>query len=261
MTLPLLTFLITLSAFFCFWLVQIKTKDAGVVDLYWGPGFAVIVFVYLALQPNTTWWNQIFAIITISWALRLGLHMGIRHHKSKTEDRRYAAMRANAGAGFWWSSLFKVFLLQAVIMWIIASPQHAAFFITENSTETTSAFMFLMGLSLFVIGFALETVADHQLSLFKAESTNAGKTMNRGLWAWSRHPNYFGEMVLWWGFGLCGFAISGAWWAFVGPAILTFLLLRVSGVTLLEKHLLPEKQGYEAYIQNTSAFIPLPPKR
>lgn len=261
MTIPLITFLITLLAFVGFWLVQVKTKDAGVVDIYWGLGFAVIVFIYIALHPNTTPWQFIISIITMTWSLRLGFYMGLRHYKSDDEDRRYALMRRKNGKSFWWSSLFKVFLLQAVLMWIIASPQHAAFAITKNLEQPTNISVFLIGLSLFASGFIFETVADYQLFKFKADSKNNDRTMNQGLWAWSRHPNYFGEMVLWWGFGLCGFAISGAWWAFVGPALLTFLLLRVSGVTLLEQHLLPEKKGYESYIKNTSRFIPLPPKR
>ena len=261
MSLPLLTFLATLFAFFCFWLLHVRTKDAGVIDLYWGPGFAVIVIIYITLQSHLTIFHVIFTIITIAWALRLGIHIGIRHHKSVGEDRRYAAMRTKNGANFWWISLFKVFLLQAVIMWVIASSQHAAFSITENSGKSVMVFSFLAGLGLFAAGFLLETIADYQLSKFKGESENSGKTMNQGLWAWSRHPNYFGEMILWWGFGFCGFAISGAWWAFTGSVILTFLLLRVSGVTLLEKHLLGAKEGYEDYIKTTSVFIPLPPKR
>ena len=261
MTIPMLTFLVTIFAFFCFWLIQVKTRDAGVVDIYWGPGFAVIVFIYVFLHPNMTPWLWIIAIITTAWSLRLGLHMSIRHCKSQGEDRRYALMRRNSGGSFWWSSLLKVFLLQAVIMWIIASSQHAAFSNTESSSHAINSLLFLLGLVFFVIGFSLETIADYQLFRFKRESQNAGKTMDQGLWAWSRHPNYFGEMVLWWGIGLCGFAVSSAWWSFVGPAILTFLLLRVSGVTLLEQHLLPEKEGYEAYMKNTSRFIPLPPKR
>ena len=261
MNLPLFTFLITLLGFICFWLIQVKTKDAGVVDIYWGPGFAVIAIIYVAFHPNTTPWLWIISIITIAWSIILGVHMGVRHHKSEGEDRRYALMRRKNGKSFWWLSLFKVFLLQAILMWIIASPQHAAFSITKNLEQPTNISMFLIGLGLFVAGFTFETLADYQLMKFKADSKNDGKTMNQGLWAWSRHPNYFGEMVLWWGFGLCGFAISGAWWAFVGPGLLTFLLLRVSGVTLLEQHLLPEKEGYEAYMKNTSRFIPRPPKR
>lgn len=261
MPLPLLTFLITLFAFACFWLIQTRTKDAGVVDIYWGPGFAVIVLTYITIQATQTVWEVILTIITICWALRLGGHIGLRHLKSTGEDRRYATMRAKGGGSFWWKSLFKVFLLQAVLMWIIASPQHAAFSITKNLDQQINISFFMLGLCLFTIGFTLETIADYQLFKFKADSRNNAKTMSQGLWAWSRHPNYFGEMVLWWGFGFCGFAISGVWWAFIGPAILTFLLLRVSGVTLLEKHLLPEKEDYEAYVKNTSAFIPLPPQR
>ena len=261
MTISMLTFLVTIFAFVCFWLVQVKTRDAGVVDIYWGPGFAVIAFIYASFHPNMTPWLWIISFITTSWAIRLGLHMGIRHCRSNGEDRRYALMRRNNGKSFWWSSLFKVFLLQAVLMWIIASSQHAAFSNTESSSHAINSLLFSLGLGLFVIGFSLETIADYQLSKFKSESQNAGKTMTQGLWAWSRHPNYFGEMVLWWGIGLCGFAVSNIWWAFVGPALLTFLLLRVSGVTLLEQHLLPEKEGYEAYMKNTSRFIPLPPKR
>ncbi|MEP1443778.1 MAG: DUF1295 domain-containing protein [Hyphomicrobiales bacterium] len=261
MTLLLLTFLVTLCAFSCIWLVQVKTKDAGIVDFYWGPGFAIIVFIYLLTQSNLTVWHSIFAIITATWALRLGLHMWLRHRKFDGEDRRYAAMRMKGGRNFWWVSWFKVFLLQAILMWIIASSHHVAFSITNNSTHETNISIFFIGLGLFVTGFALETIADYQLSQFKDESKNAGKTMNQGLWAWSRHPNYFGETVLWWGFGFCSFALSGVWWAFIGPALLTFLLLRVSGVTLLEKHLKPAKEGYEEYIKTTSAFIPLPPKR
>lgn len=260
MTLSILTLCITLLALITFWLIQLKTEDAGAVDIYWGPGFAVIALIYALHASELSNLSIIFLFITIAWSARLGLHMALRHGKSDKEDRRYAAMRQNGGPNFRWKSVITVYLLQAVLMWIIATPHHAALAQSSAINSSFNFMLFWIGFCLFMAGFVTETIADIQLSRFKSESTNEGKTMRMGLWSWSRHPNYFGEAVLWWGFGLCGYALSNQLWAFVGPALLTFLLLRVSGVTMLEKHLRPEKQGYDDYVTNTSAFIPLPPK-
>lgn len=252
------TFAATVFFFGCFWIVHIIKKDAGVADLYWGPGFAAIAILCIWLSHSVTPEKLILAYTTILWSVRLGWHMSRRHFSSDAEDRRYAAMRAKAGGAFWWRSLFTVFLLQAVLMWLIATPQHIGLTQGVPLPDTAARIAFYGGLLVFIAGFLFETVADLQLARFKAEPANAGKTMTEGLWAYSRHPNYFGETVLWWGFGLMAYALNNTPVAFAGPAILTFLILKVSGVALLERHLISQKEGYADYIRTTSAFIPRP---
>lgn len=259
-TILLTTLTATMAVFSVIWAFHLYRNDAGVVDLYWGPGFATIAIIALVMSAELSVYKLILSMTTIAWATRLGLHMARRHHRSKTEDRRYAKMRERGGASFWWVSLFKIFLLQALLMWLIATPQHIGLIYGDAVETTISRITFILGAVLFTAGLTVETVADGQLIRFKQNPDNADKTLMRGLWHYSRHPNYFGEVVLWWGFGLMGFAVSGSLVSFAGPALLTFLILKVSGVTLLERHLKPEKEGYEEYIEKTSAFFPRSPR-
>lgn len=252
-----ITLFVTVVFFTIFWGVHVRIKDAGVIDLYWGPGFAVIALISVGLSDYHSPFQYTLLIATIIWAIRIGLHIGLRHHKSTMEDRRYAQMRNKAGDSFWWLSFFKIFLLQAVLMWLIATPQHLGLLYTNATLSPFARLAFYIGLALFLFGLIIETIADWQLSQFKNKQENLNKTMSDGLWAYSRHPNYFGEVVLWWGFGLMAYALSGSLIAFGGPALLTFLILKVSGVTMLENHLKPEKDGYADYIKSTSAFFPM----
>jgi steroid 5-alpha reductase family enzyme len=165
-------------------------------------------------------------------------------------------MRDARGPGFWWISWFSVFLLQALLAWVIAMPLFAA----ARARTAGSAPWAALGALCWIAGFLFEAVGDAQLARFRADAANRGKVMDTGLWRYTRHPNYFGDALLWWGY--FGFAAAvGAWWTAIGPALMTFLLMRVSGVALLEKTLRDTKPAYRDYVRRTSAFLPRPPAR
>ncbi len=166
-------------------------------------------------------------------------------------------MRAKRGTSFWWVSYFQVFILQGVLMWIVSVCLVAA----QNgaSAEQLTGWD-IAGLVVWVVGFLFESVGDWQLARFKRNPENRGRVMDRGLWRYTRHPNYFGEVAMWWGYYLVAVA-AGGWWSFFSPILMTLLILRVSGVTLLEKHQTQTKPGYQEYIETTSAFIPWFPKK
>ena len=152
-------------------------------------------------------------------------------------------------------SFFKVFLLQGSLQLLISLPLYA----TVSATSDLEVLDFI-GASIVLCGIIIEAVSDHQLSVFKRDPKNQEKVMRRGIWGWSRHPNYFGNAVMWLGFGLLGVAANGPIWMWLGPGIMWFLLLRVSGVTMLEKTIVNRRPAYQAYIDEVSAFVPLPPK-
>jgi steroid 5-alpha reductase family enzyme len=187
------------------------------------------------------------------WAVRLAAHIFARHDG---EDHRYAAMRHQYGAPWWWWSLVQVFLLQAILIWFIAAPLVAAVL----SGRGTIGPMDYLGVGIAALALITEALADFQLARFRADPANKGKVMDRGLWGWSRHPNYFGEAMLWWGFFLVGFSASHAWWLALSPLVVTFLLLKVSGVSLMEDKIEDRRPAYAAYKRRVSAFVPWPPK-
>ncbi|MEP0522270.1 MAG: DUF1295 domain-containing protein [Hyphomicrobiales bacterium] len=253
----LLSFFVTLLAFVILWAVHVPLKNAGVVDFYWGPGFAVIGLFYFIASESFSTAQSLFLLLICIWAARLSLYLISRFAKDAVEDRRYSAMRRNGGEHFWWRSLFKIFALQAVIMWIVASPLHVALN-TEKDTTALSG-LIIFGIVLFLAGLLFECVADQQLSKFKDANPDSDALLTNGLWSWSRHPNYFGEAVLWWGLGVIAYAISGSLVAFAGPAVLTSVMMGVSGV-LTDKHMAESrKQKYVSYFQTTSALFPIPP--
>jgi steroid 5-alpha reductase family enzyme len=235
------------------WLISLALKDASIVDMFWGPGFILVGCSYAATVPGgpTPRGVLVLALVTV-WGLRLALHIGIRNAGSG-EDFRYRKWRTEADRSFWWISYFKVFLLQAVMLWIASSPLLLAQL--DETTEVRAADC--LGLALWIFGFLFETVADRQLRNFKKNPANSGRVMRSGLWSLSRHPNYFGETVLWWGIGLLALPGDG-WLSLVGPVIITFLLLKVSGVTLLDAALEERRPGYADYMATTPAFVPLP---
>lgn len=239
---------LVLGAAVLLWLLSLRLKDASIVDVSWAPGFAAVAWATASTGPRA--W-LVLTLATI-WALRLGLHIYLRH---RGEDPRYAALRAKAGARWWWQSLFQVFLLQGALIWIISAPLQVA----VGAARPLSLFD-AAGAAIAVCGLIVEALADRQLTRFRAEPTNAGKVMDRGLWAWSRHPNYFGDALMWWGFFLIGMAAAPHWWLIVSPVLMTVLLLRVSGVSLLEETIAERRPAYADYIRRTSAFIPWPPK-
>ena len=234
------------------WLLSVVIKDASIIDIFWGVGFVVLAWLYRYLLKNESDKSLIFCILVSIWGLRLGLYLASRN-LGKGEDYRYQAWRKQYGDNFWWISYFRVFLLQGFLMWIIAAP----LLIIQTTTELT--WLDVLGIILWTIGFAFEAVGDWQLSNFKKNIDNKGKVLDTGLWKYTRHPNYFGDTVVWWGF-FC-FALSvGGWWTVFSPILMTFLLMKVSGVVMLEKTLVITKPQYKDYINRTSSFFPMPPK-
>lgn len=249
---------LTLTVFFLIWLVSLKLKDASIVDLYWGPGFFVTAATALGFTETVGPRAWMIAVLTAVWGLRLGLHLGVRWRASMAEDPRYAAMRRARGGGFALYSLVVVFALQALIQWLVALP--LVFGVVQGGAVPLGPWD-LAGLALFAIGFLFETVGDAQLAAFRADPANRGRVLDSGLWKFTRHPNYFGDALVMWGLFFVSAPATGAWWTAFAPALMTVMLVRVSGVRLLEAGLLATKPDYRAYIERTSAFFPWPPKR
>jgi steroid 5-alpha reductase family enzyme len=238
------------------WLVSLLLKNSSIVDIFWGTGFVISNWVYFALTPDGVLLRKLLiGILVTVWGLRLSLYI-LRRNWGKGEDFRYQVWRREAGPAWWWRSFFKVFLLQGILMWVISAPLLAAQFYPGPAHLTVLDFL---GALVWLVGFFFEAVGDLQLARFKADPAHKGKVMDRGLWRYTRHPNYFGDSAQWWGYYLIA-ALDGGWWTIFSPVIMTLFLLRVSGVTLLEKTL-AARPGYEEYIKTTSAFIPWFPKR
>ncbi len=236
------------------WCVSVLRRDVSVVDVYWGPGFGVAAswFLYRTDTPSALSWVAWFAVVL--WAVRLGAHLGIRWWKKGEEDVRYAAMRAEHGSIFVIRSLITVFTLQGVLIWLL-SP----LFLAPIASSREMGVLAWVGFAVFAFGWVWEAVADWQLTAFRADMANRGRVLESGLWRYSRHPNYFGDAVTWWGFFLLA-ASAGAWWTIYAPVIMTALLMRVTGVPILEKHLSDTRPGYAEYVRRTSSFFPRPPR-
>jgi steroid 5-alpha reductase family enzyme len=240
------------------WLLSLALRNASIIDIFWGPGFALLAGAYALLAEDGYSGRQVFVVVlTAAWGLRLGGYI-LWRNAGHGEDYRYQKMRENAGDAFWWRSLFTVFLLQGVMLWIVAWPLLVAVHSDDPDHLTITDFI---GAAVWLTGFLFEAVSDFQLARFKADPTNKGKVMDRGLWRYSRHPNYFGNATLWWGLFIIA---AGTTWGIAtvfSPLLMTFLLTRVSGVALLERTIKKRRPEYEEYERRTSAFIPLPPKR
>ena len=192
------------------------------------------------------------------WGTRLAVHIG-RRNVGKGEDRRYAVMRERDGSRFWLTSLYRVYLVQAATMWVVSLPlQAGASFGGHRGLGVLDA----IGGAIWLVGFGFESIGDLQLDRFKADPASRGKVMDRGLWRYTRHPNYFGDATLWWGLGVIALgAGAGAAWGLAGSAVDTLILTRVSGKPVLERDIETRRPGYREYVQRTSGFIPLPPRR
>lgn len=238
------------------WLLSIPLRNVSIVDIGWGIGFVLVAWL---ATPNTGDPTMILSVMVTAWGVRLAWHLWLRNH-GKPEDYRYVAMREKQGASFVWSSLLRVFALQGVIMWIVALPITAA---RANSVVEPCWYLAGAGCTLWLIGMIFEVVGDWQLAHFKANPDNQGKVMDSGLWKYTRHPNYFGEFLIWWGHWLVCLGVSrysATWWTVISPLLMSFLLLKVSGVALLEKAMKKRSPEYESYIQRTSQFFPRRPQ-
>ena len=243
----------TLLLGFAGWLASVARRDVSLVDSLWSLFFLASALVYAALAgAGDARALLVLALVTL-WALRLAAYLTWRNW-GEPEDRRYQAIRARNEPGFTWKSLYLVFGLQVVLAWICAMPVYAAL----GSAAPLGALDYA-GAALWLAGFTFETVADGQLARFRADPANRGRVLDSGLWRYTRHPNYFGEALLWWGLYLIAVAAGGAWTVFA-PLLLTWLLLRVSGVTLLEQDIHERRPAYRDYVARTSAFVPCPPR-
>ncbi len=238
------------------WLLSLRLKNSSIVDIFWGTGFVLAGWLYFALTPDGLQLRKLLiaGLVTI-WGMRLSIHV-LKRNMGKPEDFRYQKWRGEAGSKWWWQSFFRVFLLQGVLLWIISAPLLAAQFYSRPQMLTALDFL---GAIIWLIGFFFEAVGDYQLTRFKSRPENKGKVMDRGVWRFTRHPNYFGDSAQWWGYYLIA-AAAGGWWTIFSPILMTLFLLRVSGVALLEKTM-QTRPGYKEYIENTSAFIPWFPKK
>ena len=236
------------------WVASVRQRDASLVDRTWSLLVAAPAVAYAAvLDPPWNLRTVGMAVLLAAWALRLAAHV-TRRNQGHGEDRRYQAIRARNEPHFAFKSLYLVFGLQAVLAWLVSAPLLGVF-----TYDRSTAGLDLVGLGIVAAGIAIEAVADAQLARFKSDPASRGRVMDRGLWRWSRHPNYFGEFCVWWGFFLM--ALPMAAWSVVSPLLMSVLLLKVSGVALLEKDIGERRPAYRDYVRRTSAFFPWPPRR
>ncbi|MEE4197091.1 MAG: DUF1295 domain-containing protein [Bacteroidales bacterium] len=242
---------IILSLMVLAWLISITLTNASIVDSFWGLGFVVVSIFYFFQTNQSSPVNQTVFLLVSLWGLRLTIYITLRNW-GKGEDYRYQNFRQKYGPKrYWWFSFFQVFLLQGILLWLISATLLGTFYPGKEHFN----FMHYLALTLWVIGFTFEAGGDLQLSLFKSKPENKGKLLTSGFWKYTRHPNYFGDAAVWWSYGLFSIA-SGQSLPVLGSVLMTLLLIRVSGVALLEKNLIQKKPGYKEYIQSTSAFIP-----
>jgi steroid 5-alpha reductase family enzyme len=235
------------------WVIATVRRNAGLVDIFWSGFFLAGAAVYAATSPLFAERALLVLLLVAVWSLRLSVYLAARNWNAP-EDRRYRAIRERNEPGFAWKSAYLVFGLQAVLAWLISAPLAASV-----ASAAPIGALDAIGAVLTVFGIAFETVADAQLARFKAEPANAGRVMESGLWRYTRHPNYFGEFCVWW--GLYAIALgAGAWWTLFSPLLMTVLLLRVSGVALLEKDIAERRPAYRNYAARTNAFFPGAPR-
>ena len=237
------------------WVLSVVIDDASIVDIVWGLGFVAATWAaYLTADIDTSTDRSLLMLVMVTvWGLRLTGYLAWRNI-GKGEDRRYQEMRKKNPDSFWLRSLYQVFGLQAVIMWTVAVPA-----VVTQGSEGSLFWLDYLGAAVWLVGVFFETIGDFQLASFKSRPESKGKVMDRGLWRYTRHPNYFGDFCVWWGIYLVA-AAGGAWWAVFSPIVMSVLLMRYSGVGLLEKTITRRRPEYEEYIRTTNAFFPGPPK-
>jgi steroid 5-alpha reductase family enzyme len=238
------------------WIVSVLVKDASIVDIVWGLGFVVVAATALAVGEGWDVRRQLLLVLVAVWGLRLSGYLAWRN-LGHGEDYRYQAMRKKWGDRFWLVSLVQVFLLQGVLMLVVSLPVQLA---ATAASPTTFGPLAYLGVAVWFIGLLFETLGDAQLAQFKANPDNQGQVMDQGLWRYTRHPNYFGDAVQWWGVFLTCLARPLGAFGILGPMLMTFLQVRVSGVALLERSLQRRKPDYASYVARTSAFVPRRPR-
>jgi steroid 5-alpha reductase family enzyme len=252
----LLAFAAIMSMMTLLWLISVKIRNVSIVDLFWGFGFVVAGWVYFMNTEGLETREILLMAMVSIWGLRLSIYLAWRN-LGKGEDFRYRKFRKDFGEDrYWWYSFFSVFLLQGILMWLISAPLLGAQFYAGNELGILD----FIGIVIWIIGFVFEAGGDMQLARFKANPANKGKVLNTGFWRYTRHPNYFGDAAVWAGYGLICIS-AGSYIPVLGSVLMTALIIKVSGVALLEKSLKETKPEYREYVRKTSAFIPWFPKK
>jgi steroid 5-alpha reductase family enzyme len=251
---PVLMGVLFLYMNFWFFVSLIKKRN-DVADVAWGLGFVLVAWVSFFLSREMSVRGAFVCILVSVWGLRLAQHIHARN-KGRAEDYRYLAWRKAWGRWFYPRAYVQVYLLQGFFLFLIALP----IFFVNKSAELALSFFDVLGGAIWFLGFYFEAVGDAQLSRFIKDPENKGKLMQNGLWAYTRHPNYFGEVTQWWGIWFIAFAVPNGWLSIVGPITITCLILYVSGIPLLEKKM-SEHPDFSAYKQRVSIFFPWPRKR
>jgi steroid 5-alpha reductase family enzyme len=252
----LTNFVVIVLVMFALWIVGLVRRDVSIVDPFWGVGFVLVAWIAWSLNAPAELRVLLLVGMTTVWGVRLSAFLLWRNW-GHGEDRRYAAMRAHHASRFWWVSLGSVFLLQGTILWFVSLPIQVA---ASANSPAPFGWLDAAGIVIWATGLFFEAVGDWQLARFKADPKNAGRVMDRGLWRYTRHPNYFGDFCIWWGLYLIATA-GGAGWTLGSPLLMSLLLLKISGVTLLEKTIHDRRPDYAAYQARTNSFLPGPPKR
>ncbi len=238
------------------WLVSVRIRNASIVDPMWGTTFVVAGWWYFINTPGGDSGRKLLLMVLVTvWGLRLSAFLWWRNW-GEPEDPRYQAFRRNYGADrYWWVSLFQVFVLQGTLSWLIGAPLLAA-----QTGETPLGWIDAVAVAVWLVGVTFEAGGDLQLARFKARRRSPDELLTTGFWRYTRHPNYFGDAACWWAYGLLSIA-AGGWIAALGAVLMTALIIKVSGVALLERSLRSQKPGYADYVRRTSAFLPWPPRR
>lgn len=255
---PLLASLIAvLGVMVLVWLLSLAKRDASIVDIFWGLGFVGLTWFYRALGPEANFRHHLLLALVTLWGTRLAGYILWRNW-GHGEDPRYQAMRRSRGEHFWWMSLFTIFFLQGFLLWFLSTPLYV---VQVSAASPLWTWTDRFGVLFWGIGFFFETVGDWQLVRFRANKENRNRVMRSGLWAYTRHPNYFGDAMVWWGYFFLALSVPGGAWTVLSPLLMTFLLLKVSGVALLEQTITERRPEYRDYIEHTNAFIPWFPRR
>ncbi|HWH14265.1 MAG TPA: DUF1295 domain-containing protein [Miltoncostaeaceae bacterium] len=240
---------------FVTWAVSVRLRDASIVDPVWGLAFAVVGLCAALAGDGDGARRVLLAALAVVWGLRLFAYLALRR-RGAGEDFRYAAMRARNPRTFARRSLVTVFGLQAALVLVVSLPLQMA-----PLGDAPLGALAVAGVVVWAVGLLFEVVGDAQLARFRRDPANRGRVLDTGLWRYTRHPNYFGDFLVWWGLYLVALEAGGTWWTLVGPLVMSILLVRVSGVALLERDIAARRPGYADYVRRTSAFVPLPPRR
>lgn len=251
-------FAILMGCMIALWLLSIAIKDVSFIDSFWAAGFVVVAGSTYVMTPEGDPQRRLLLLtITAIWGVRLAGYLLWRWRKEGA-DKRYVALLSKAKGNVHLFSLTKVFLLQGVLLWVVSLPVQLG---QIPAAPVGVGWLGFAGAALCALGVFFEAVGDFQMARFKADPANAGKVMDRGLWRYTRHPNYFGDACVWWGLYLIAAETTIGLFAIPGPIVITFLLLTWSGAGLLERRLKRSRPEYEDYVRRTSGFIPMPPRR